>query len=109
MTKPKTVRISLPDGPVDAEIGPDVDLGTEAIYDRNGRRYDDGYVAEIVEGAREELARRGRPSLTGQRGTSPVLQVRVSASLKRKIARRAKEEGKPQSEVTRDALERYFT
>lgn len=110
MTEPAKARIALPDGPIEVELGPDVDLDAEVVLDRNGRRYDDDYVAEIVEGAHEYVVRRGRPSLSGRAGAaSPVLHTRVSPELRGRVTRRAKIEGKTESELVREALEAFLT
>ena len=58
-----------------------------------------------AQGAR--IARRGRPSLTGDAATSPQIGVRLTPELNARLRARARQEGKRPSEVVRDALESY--
>jgi len=82
----------------------DVDLDEEAVRRKDGSRITEAEAAEQG----EQIARRGRPSLTGDAATSPQIGVRLTPELNARLRARAEREGKRQSEVVRDALESYI-
>lgn len=89
------------------QVGPDVDLDTEDIRDRQGRRI----TAEYAERAAEEavhLARPGRPPLGATGHASPQVSFRVPEQLRRRAEQRARAEDRSVSEIAREALERYL-
>ena len=51
---------------------------------------------------------RGRPSLSGEAKTSPHVAFRAPPQLRVRAERRAAQEGRPVSELAREALERYL-
>lgn len=66
--------------------------------------------AEAERGYDLERARRvrvGRPSLAGEAGASPRLQLRVDRELADELRSRAAKEGRSVSDLARDALRRY--
>lgn len=101
-------RIRMPDGSlVEADERPGaVDLPTGALQHRDGSPYTE---ADAVADAAEVLDTlgRGKPSLSG-RGTSPQIGVRLPAELRRQLAARARDEGRGESEIVRDALRSYL-
>jgi hypothetical protein len=106
MTRRNEVRVLLPDGPTDVVVGPDPTDGAPPVG-REGRVYDDAYIAEVVEETQRELRGRGRPSLSGGRTHSPVLRARVPDALYEQYVERAQREGKTLSDLTREALNAY--
>ena len=80
-----------------------VDLDKEVVRRKDGTRITEARARKQG----ERIARRGRPSLTGKAERSPQIGVRVSPALSKRLKARAAKEGKPQSEVVREALERY--
>lgn len=87
--------------------GPDVDLARKVVRDSRGRRITQGYADRAVADVHAKMGR-GRPSLTGQAAQSPQVTFRLPPDLRARAAARAKREGKPVSEVAREALERYL-
>jgi predicted HicB family RNase H-like nuclease len=83
--------------------GPDVDLDTEVVRDRKGRRITSRRAKKIAE---EAVSRAGRPSLTGDRKSSPQIAFRVPDELQARAAAKAKAQGKSLSQFAREALER---
>jgi hypothetical protein len=81
----------------------DVDLDQEVVRRKDGSRISEAEAAEQG----EQIARRGRPSLTGNAATSPQIGVRLTPELNARLRARAGREGKRPSEVVRDALEAY--
>ena len=81
----------------------DVDSDQEVVRRKDGSRVTEAEAA--AQGAR--IARRGRPSLTGDAATSPQIGVRLTPELNARLRARARQEGKRPSEVVRDALESY--
>ncbi len=81
----------------------DVDLDQEVVRRKDGSRITEAEAAEQG----EQIARRGRPSLTGDAATSPQIGVRLTPELNARLRARAEREGKRPSEVVRDALESY--
>ena len=80
-------------------IGPDVDLQTQVVRDRRGRRINQRYADGVVEAARKP----GRPSL-GE-GRSPAIAFRLPKELRNQADSLAAREGKTVSELAREALE----
>lgn len=89
-----------------------VDLNTEVIRLKDGRRLTDDLAEELAEEALEEARRRnlipGRKSLTGGDVHSPRVQFRLPESLRSAAERRAVEEGVSLSALARQALEEYL-
>lgn len=108
MTKRKAVRVQVPDGEVDAELGPDVDLATDVVRDSKGRRIDDAYAERAAHAAQAYVGRRGRPSLSGKREPSPVIRARVPEELHQRFVERAADEGKTPSQLAREAFEAFL-
>ena len=88
-------------------VGPDVDLDTEDVRDRQGRRVSDDYAARAAEEALK-IARPGRPALGAAGQHSPRVSFRVPAQVRRRAEQRAAAEGRSVSELAREALERYL-
>ncbi|MDQ2707447.1 MAG: ribbon-helix-helix protein, CopG family [Actinomycetota bacterium] len=88
-------------------FGPDINLDEEIVLDGDGTRITEARAQEIAE---ETLAkvRRGRPSLSEPGETSPRLSLRIPEQLQTRIEQRAEQEGRPVSEIAREALERYL-
>jgi hypothetical protein len=80
-----------------------VDLDKEVVRRKDGLRITEADAAEQG----EQIARRGRPSLTGKAARSPQIGVRLTPELNKRLKARARREGKLPSEVVRDALESY--
>lgn len=80
-----------------------VDLDKEDVRRNDGSRITEAEAA--VQG--ERIARRGRPSLTGEAAKSPQIGIRLSPDLNKRLRARAQRENKRASEVVRDALEHY--
>lgn len=83
----------------------DVDLDATDVHLSDGRRLTESLAEELA----ADTIRRGvgRPSLSGERARSPHLGVRVSPELHQRVQERAAREGKPTSEIVREALEHY--
>lgn len=88
------------------KLGPDVKPG-EQVRDSTGNLIDEAYIDRAVDDVHRQLGR-GRPSLTGPGEISPEVKARVPAALKSRAEDAAKRQGRPLSEVIRDALERYL-
>jgi hypothetical protein len=56
-----------------------------------------------------DAKRVGRRSLSGNRGTSPRVNFRMTAELQARAQARAEREGKTVSEIAREALEQYVS
>jgi len=85
--------------------GEDVDLNTEVVRDKRGRRITEKRAAEIAEEALAQV-RAGRPSLSGTRKASPQIAFRVPDELQARAAAKAKARGMSLSQFAREALER---
>lgn len=96
MARKRTPKVTT-----ETPIGPDVDLSTEVVRDKQGRRIDKAYVERVVESARPV----GRPSLTGQGQSSPRIAFRLPPDLRAKAEAVAEREGKTVSALAREALE----
>lgn len=90
----------------------DVNLDTEVVRLKDGRRLTNELAEQLAEEALAEARRRnlvpGRKSLTGGRVHSPRVQFRVPESLREAAERRAAEEGVSLSVLAREALEHYL-
>ena len=90
-------------------FGPDINLDEEIVLDGNGQRITEARAQEIAEQTIAEVyRRRGRPSLSEEGEVSPRLSFRVPEQLQTRIEQRAEQEGRPVSEIARDALELYL-
>ncbi|TCK25220.1 ribbon-helix-helix protein, CopG family [Pseudonocardia endophytica] len=89
------------------EVGPDVDLDTEEVRDRQGRRVTEAYAEQAAAEALR-LVRPGRPALGEVGRHSPRVSFRVPEQVRRQAEQRAVTEGRSVSEIARDALERYL-
>lgn len=78
----------------------DVDLATEVVRDKHGRRITDAYVERAVKAAQRGP---GRPSLA--KGNSPQIAFRVPAEVRDRAEAVAAGEGKTVSQLAREALE----
>lgn len=87
--------------------GPDIDLDTEIVRDKRGRRITEHRAQAI---AAETLAKAGvgRPSLTRPGATSPEIKARVPEELRQRLASAARDRGTTSSTLIREALERYL-
>ncbi len=85
----------------------DVDLATEDVRDRHGRRITEEYAERAAAQALTAVGR-GRPSLTGAKRSSPQVTFRVTPELRAKAAAEAEKQGRRISDVARDALQRYL-
>ena len=83
-------------------IGPEVDLESEDVRLRSGKRLTTKLVAEIVEEVRRAG---GRPSLSGDAVRSPQIAFRVPQEVRQRAAQVAAAEGKTVSQLAREALE----
>ena len=101
----------------DAEVT-NVDLHEEEFTSR-GRRLTESEAERIGEETLESIRKgqprleeirrnRGRPSLTGKTQRSPQVAFRLTPELRAKVEARAMAEGKPVSQIARDALEHYL-
>jgi predicted HicB family RNase H-like nuclease len=88
------------------EIGPDVDLDAEEVYEPDGTRLTEDRAEELAAETAERL--RGRPSLTATGRTSPAVRARVPTTLHSALHQYAEKHHTSTSEVIRDALEEYL-
>ena len=89
--------------PADVSVS-DIDLDTEEFYvggERLTQSRADAMSERVACGV-------GRPSLTGPGRHSPVLNVRVSQSLKSRLEAVADAQQRRQSDIVRDALADYL-
>lgn len=82
----------------DTRDGGGIDLDKEAVYAPDGHRVTEAETQAFTEN------RGGRPSLSGERRSSPVLGVRLPPELRSQVDEAAKAAGVPSSEVVRQAL-----
>ncbi len=82
-------------------IGDDVDLERDDVRLRDGSRL----TAEVADQLSERISRGGRPSLSGNRQTSPQIAFRVTPDMREKAEELAAREHKTLSELAREALE----
>ena len=87
--------------------GPDIDLDTEVVRDKRGRRITEQQAQRLAEDALIK-AGVGRPSLSAPRTRSPEIKARVPVELRERLLRAAQERGTRPSALIREALERYL-
>ncbi|GII75695.1 hypothetical protein Sru01_06770 [Sphaerisporangium rufum] len=83
----------------------DVDLETEAVYDRRGNRIDQAYVDAAVDHVRRSV---GRPSLSAPGEWSPQVTFRLTAEEKAAARALAERQGKTVSQLAREAFAQYI-
>lgn len=90
----------------------DVDLDTEVVRLRDGRRLTNELAEQLAEETLAEARRRnlvpGGKSLSGGGIHSPRVQFRLPDSLRSAAEKRAAEEGVSLSVLAREALEHYL-
>ncbi|MDP9093941.1 MAG: ribbon-helix-helix protein, CopG family [Actinomycetota bacterium] len=90
----------------------DVDLDTEVVRLKDGRRLTNELAEQIAQQTLAEARQRnlvpGRKSLTGGNTHSPRVQFRVPEALRDAAERRAAAEGVSLSVLAREALEHYL-
>jgi predicted HicB family RNase H-like nuclease len=90
----------------------DVDLDTEVVLLRDGRRLTNELAEQLAEETLAEARRRnlvpGRKSLSGSGVHSPRVQFRLPDSLRSAAEQRAAEEGVTLSVLARKALKHYL-
>ena len=91
-TLPKDVAVS------------DIDLDAEPFY-VGGKRLTEARAQQLSDGLAKAS---GRPSLTAPGEHSPRLNFRVPQELKDSLARTAREQGRRESDVAREALGKYL-
>lgn len=86
--------------------GPDIDLDTEVVLDKRGRRITEARARLI---AADTLAKAGagRPSLTAPGRRSPEVKARVPEELRLRLQEAAQREHTSTSDLIRKALEQY--
>ncbi|MDR7300226.1 ribbon-helix-helix protein, CopG family [Haloactinomyces albus] len=90
--------------------GGDIDLDSEEVYDSHGRRITEQYAEEAADYDPTRV-RPGRPSLSADAAPgehSPQLRFRLPPELARRVRELAHREGRPLSDVGREALEEYL-
>ncbi len=87
-------------------IGPDVNLEAEEIWLPDGTRLTEAKVAEIVERVHDRHP--GRPSVSGDRGRTPGMTVRVTPAARASLEEIASAQGRRLADVSRDALDEYI-
>jgi predicted DNA-binding protein len=87
--------------------GPDIDLDTDVVLDRQGRRITEKRARELAKDALRQV-RAGRPSLTSPGERSPEVKARVPADLRDRLRDEAKRRGTTTSELVRQALKKYL-
>jgi predicted HicB family RNase H-like nuclease len=83
-------------------LGSDVDLDSEDVRFRSGKRLTSKMAQEIVEEVRRTG---GRPSLSGEAAHSPQIAFRVPPEVRERATAVAAAEGKTVSQHAREALE----
>jgi predicted HicB family RNase H-like nuclease len=83
-------------------IGRDVDLETETVRLKNGKRLTNKVAERIIEEGKRTA---GRPSLSGAAKTSPQIAFRVPAETRQLAEKIAASEHKTVSQLAREALE----
>lgn len=87
--------------------GPDIDLDTEVVLDKRGRRITEARARHIATDTLEK-AGVGRPSLTAPGRRSPEVKARVPEELRQRLHEAAQREHTSTSELIRKALEHYL-
>ena len=85
---------------LDTPIGADIDLETEDIRDRQGRRIDNAYAERVIAAASTV----GRPTLSGTRNPSPHIGFRLPAEVRGRAEAVAARDGITVSALARQAL-----
>jgi hypothetical protein len=85
-----------------------VDIDTQEILDAHGRRITQDTVDGLVK-AVQQAKTVGRPSLTAPGKHSPTVTLRFSEAVNSRLAEIADKQGKPKSQVVRDAVDQYLT
>jgi predicted HicB family RNase H-like nuclease len=83
-------------------IGEDVDWDQEDVRLPDGSRLTDEVAEDIVEQVRRSA---GRPSLSGDKTSSPQIAFRVPSNVRDQAERIAADENKTVSQLAREALE----
>ncbi len=83
-------------------IGEDVDWDQEDVRLPDGSRLTDEVAEDIVEQVRRSA---GRPSLSGDKTSSPQIAFRVPSNVRDQAERIATDEHKTVSQLAREALE----
>jgi hypothetical protein len=87
--------------------GPDVNLDTDDVRDRAGRRITQEYVDAAVADVHAKTGR-GRPSLSTPGSRSPQVTFRLPPELREQAEQQARREGAKVSDVARKALLEYL-
>ncbi|MBN9607688.1 MAG: hypothetical protein BGO26_09480 [Actinobacteria bacterium 69-20] len=92
------------------QIGPDIDLDVEEVFLDDGSRLTEARAAALAEHAmlRIHESRSGRPSLSGERRSTPNLTVRVPPSTRQALQEIASRDGRPLAEIGREAFDEYI-
>lgn len=85
----------------------DVDLDDDVMLTHRGSRYTTADAEADVEHVLNKLGR-GKPSMSGK-GVSPQIGVRLPVELRSRLAERARQEGRKESEIVREALAAYLS
>lgn len=88
--------------------GPPVDLDTEVVRDKKGRRIDQAYVDRVIKSA-EAVRPRGRPGLSKTPGASPQIAVRLTPDVYEAATKVAAERGLSLAALAREAVEQHVT
>ena len=103
-----TTKSKYPAGKDFGEIGPDVGLETEELFDSYGNRIDDAYVRQAVASVHQQ-PRRGRPSVADTESRrSPQVSIKFPEQLKTAANKQAEREGRTVSDLVRDAVAQYL-
>ena len=89
-------------------LGPDIDFDKEVVLDKNGVRYTNARINEMVREIEEFGPYVGRPSLTAPAVHSPEVKARVPKTLKKKLEAEAQRRGQTPSVLIRQALEEFL-
>ncbi|MGI8901917.1 MAG: ribbon-helix-helix protein, CopG family [Nocardioides sp.] len=90
----------------------DIDLDTEVVILKDGTRLTEEVAEELGREMSAEAAQRrgrGRPSLTGRSANTPHVSARVAPEVRDRLKARAEREGKPVSELVREAIEAFVS
>lgn len=85
----------------------DIDLEAEDVRLPDGSRLTEAKVDEIVE--RLHARHPGRPSVSGERGHTPAMTVRVSPAARAALEEIATAQGRRLADVSRDAIDEYIS
>lgn len=87
--------------------GPDIDLDTEVVLDRQGRRITEARSRQIATETLDKVGV-GRPSLTAPGQRSPEVKARVPEELRSLLHETARREHISTSALIRKAIEQYL-